>query len=84
MDEIVTVGDRKFRIISKIKVPEKTDHEKLNAGLQGTLYLRKQNEPHNIYLVDEIINATFVDIVEPPVEPIQEQPIPTENTAESA
>jgi len=84
MEEIVTVGDRKFIVTRKIKVPEKTDQAKLSAGLQGILHLRKQNEPLNIYLVDEIVNATFVDIVEPPQEPTPEQPVPAENTTETA
>lgn len=84
MEEIVTVGDRKFIITRKIKVPEKTDQEKLNASLQGTLHLRKQNEPLNIYLADEILDAKFEEVIEPPKEPTQEQPVPEENKSETA
>ena len=67
MIELVTVGDRKFEILQRIRIPSKTDAEKLGKALEGMVYLRKNDDPQCIFIINEVVDAKFEDspITEP-------------------
>ena len=67
MIELVTIGDRKFEVTRTIKIPTNLSEEKLGEALVGIVHLRRLvNGERYLYFVNEVVDATFVDILPEP------------------
>ena len=63
--EIIKVNDEKFVVLQKVDLEKFSSDENRNKFFEGKLWLRQQNS-NMAFIVDRVIEASFVDIPNDP------------------